>query len=61
MKKISVYVPHNAVIEGITPPYRLFKTANQFLKSSGKQPIFEVEYVGLEKSIAANDGEYQGT
>ena len=58
MKRISVYVPQNAVIEAITPPYRLFKTANQFLEASGKNPIFEVEYVGLKKSIASNDGEY---
>lgn len=58
MKKIAVYVPQSAVIEAITPPYRLFKTANQFLEASGKPPLFEVEYVGLEKNIAANDGEY---
>lgn len=58
MKRISVYVPQNAVIETITPPYRLFKTANQFLEAAGKKPIFEVEYVGLKKSIASNDGEY---
>ncbi|MHA7058834.1 GlxA family transcriptional regulator [Aquimarina sp. M1] len=58
MKKISIYVPKNAVIEGITPPYRLFTTANQFLKSVGKEPFFDVEYVGLEKTIPANDGEY---
>jgi transcriptional regulator GlxA family with amidase domain len=58
MKKISVYVPENAVIEAITPPYRLFKTANEFLMANGKQPLFEVEYVGLKQEIAANDGEY---
>lgn len=58
MKRISVYVPEHAVIEAITPPYRLFKTANDFLRSSGKKPLFEVEYVALKRSIAANDGEY---
>ena len=58
MKRISVYVPESAVIEAITPPYRLFKSANQFLESMGKQPMFEVEYVGLKKTVSANDGEY---
>ncbi|MES2560038.1 MAG: helix-turn-helix domain-containing protein [Bacteroidota bacterium] len=58
MKRISVYVPQSAVIEAITPPYRLFKTANDFLQSFGKQPLFEVEYVGLHKQVQANDGEY---
>lgn len=58
MKRISVYVPQSAVIEAITPPYRLFKTANDFLQSFGKQPLFDVEYVGLHKQVQTNDGEY---
>ncbi|CAN5456404.1 helix-turn-helix domain-containing protein [soil metagenome] len=59
MKKISVYVPENAVIEAISPPYRLFTSANQFLQASGKEPLFEVEYVGLNNFVEANDGEYR--
>lgn len=58
MKRISVYVPQSAVIEAITPPYRLFKTANDFLQSFGKKPLFDVEYVGLQKQVTTNDGEY---
>lgn len=58
MKRISVYVPHSAVIEAISPAYRLFKTANDFLIASGKNPAFHVEYVGLMGHIPANDGEY---
>lgn len=56
--RISVYVPNNAVIEAISPAYRLFKTANDFLAAGGKEPKFEVEYVGLQKNVKANDGEY---
>ncbi len=56
--KISVFVPENGVIEGITPPFRSFKTANEFLTAFGKKPIFDVEYVGLQEYVAANDGEY---
>ena len=58
MKSISIYVPQNAVIEAISPPYRLFTTANQFLQSIGRQAMFDVKFVGLEKTISANDGEY---
>ena len=58
MKKISVYVPESAVIEAVTPAYRAFKTANDFLKASGKKPLFDVEYVGLKKTVSTNDGEY---
>ncbi|HRD44749.1 MAG TPA: AraC family transcriptional regulator, partial [Ferruginibacter sp.] len=55
---ISVYVPQHAVIEAISPAYRLFKTANEFLSAAGKKPKFEIEYVGLQKIVKANDGEY---
>lgn len=55
---ISVYVPEKAVIESITPAYRAFKTANDFLAAFGKKPIFKVEYIGLRKTIVTNDGEY---
>lgn len=58
MKRISVYVPKMAAIEAISPAYRLFKTANQLLEATGKEPAFEVVYVGLEKEITTNDGEY---
>ncbi len=55
---ISVYVPQHAVIEAISPAYRLFKTANEFLSAADKKPKFEIEYVGLQKIVKANDGEY---
>jgi transcriptional regulator GlxA family with amidase domain len=58
MKQVSVYVPENAVIEAITPAYRIFKTANDFLKTLGKKPLFNVEYVALKKTVDTNDGEY---
>ncbi|GAA4791908.1 helix-turn-helix domain-containing protein [Olivibacter ginsenosidimutans] len=58
MKRISIFVPQCAVIESITPPYRLFKTANELLIASGEKALFQVEYVGIKKNIAANDGEY---
>lgn len=55
---ISVFVPEYGVIEAITPPFRSFNTANEFLTAYGRKPIFEVEYVGLNEHVPANNGEY---
>jgi transcriptional regulator GlxA family with amidase domain len=55
---ISVFVPVHGVIEAITPPFRSFNTANEFLTAFGKDPAFEVEYVGLSEYVPANNGEY---
>lgn len=56
--RISVFVPRHGVIEAITPPFRTFNTANDFLAASGKKPIFHVEYVGLTEAVSAGNGEY---
>lgn len=56
--RISVFVPEYGVIEAITPPFRSFNTANDFLTTFGKKPVFEVEYVGLNEYVPANNGEY---
>src|SRR5690554_4356146 len=56
--RISIFVPEYGTIEGITPPFRSFQTANEFLIAFGKKPIFMVEYVGLNKYVSANSGEY---
>jgi transcriptional regulator GlxA family with amidase domain len=56
--QISVFVPEYGVIEAVTPPYRTFHTANEFLTAFGKKPVFKVEYVGLNEYVPANNGEY---
>lgn len=56
--RVSVFVPEYGVIEAITPPFRSFHTANEFLTAFGKEPVFEVEYVGLHTHVTANNGEY---
>lgn len=55
---ISVFVPEHGVIEAVTPPYRTFQTANEFLNAYGKKTLFKVEYVGLKEYVSANNGEY---
>lgn len=56
--RVSVFVPEHGVIEAITPPFRSFHTANEFLTAFGKNAVFEVEYVGLNEYVPANNGEY---
>lgn len=56
--QISVFVPEYGVIEAVTPPFRMFNTANEFLTAFGKQAFFKVEYVGLREYVPANNGEY---
>jgi len=56
--RISVYVPFHGVIEGITPPHRTFITANDFLAAADKKAKFDVEYVGLQPQVPAQNGEY---
>lgn len=56
--RISVFVPRQGVIEAITPAFRTFNTANEFLATAGKAPIFKVEYVGLTEYVSASGGEY---
>lgn len=61
MIKISVFVPESSVIESVTPPYRVFNGANDFLESMGKEPLFDVEFVGLSRNVKVLDGEYTVT
>ncbi len=56
--QVSVFVPQYGVIEAITPAFRTFHTANEFLTVFGKEPVFKVEYVGLNEFVPANNGEY---
>lgn len=56
--QVTVFAPEKGVIEAVTPPYRAFKTANDFLMALGKEAIFQVEYAGLTQFVSANDGEY---
>jgi len=58
MKRISIYVPRSGFIEAISPPYRVFNTVNDICRGQGKEPAFAVEFVGLDKSVAVQNGEY---
>ncbi|MBK8392462.1 MAG: helix-turn-helix domain-containing protein [Saprospiraceae bacterium] len=56
MIHISILVPETAVMEAIADPRYLFTSANEFLKSFGKSPLFEVELVGHRQKIQLMNG-----
>jgi transcriptional regulator GlxA family with amidase domain len=56
MKKVSILVPENSVMQAIADPQYLFSAVNQFMAVSGKKPLFDVQLVGIKKEVKLNDG-----
>ena len=51
MKNVTILVPETAVIEAVADPHYMFKAVNQFLQSTGKAPLFNVQLAGLSKEV----------
>ena len=51
MKNVSILVPETAVIEAVADPHYIFRAVNQFLQASGKEPLFNVQLVALNKEV----------
>lgn len=58
MKKVSILVPESSVLQAVADPQYLFSAVNQFMLVSGKQPLFDVQLVGLKKTVKLNEGLY---
>ena len=58
MKKVSILVPESSVMQAIADPQYLFSAVNNFLLVAGKQPLFDVELVGVKKEVKLNNGMY---
>jgi transcriptional regulator GlxA family with amidase domain len=56
MKNVAILVPETAVIEAVADPRYMFTAINEFLKSSGQQPLFNVQLVGLTKEVKVANG-----
>lgn len=56
MKNVAILVPEAAVIEAVADPRYMFTAVNEFLKSGGKPPLFNVQLVGLSKEVKLADG-----
>jgi transcriptional regulator GlxA family with amidase domain len=58
MKTVTILVPESAVLQGVADPRYLFTAVNEFLKSAGKPPLFNVQLVGLSKEVMFNGGTF---
>ncbi len=56
MKDVSILVPESSVMQAIADPQYLFSAVNQFLVMSGKEPLFNIQLVGVRKEVKLNDG-----
>ncbi len=48
--------PEGAVPAAIVDPSYMFAAVNQFLQQSGQPPLFKVQFVGLTREVALNEG-----
>jgi transcriptional regulator GlxA family with amidase domain len=56
MKQIAILVPETAVVEAVADPRYLFTAVNEFLRSAGHAPVFNVQLVGLTSEVRVTDG-----
>lgn len=56
MKQIAILVPETAVVEAVADPRYMFTAVNEFLKSKGHGPMFNVQLIGLTKEVKLMDG-----
>jgi transcriptional regulator GlxA family with amidase domain len=57
-KHISILVPNEAVLASVFDPSYMFAAVNGFLESSGEEPAFNVQLVGLTKEVRLNQGAF---
>ncbi len=58
MKNVSILVPETAIIEAVADPNYMFKAVNQFLVASGREPLFQVQLVGLTREVRLDNSLY---
>jgi transcriptional regulator GlxA family with amidase domain len=56
MKHVSILIPVDAVMASIVDPRTIFAGVNEFLEASGRDPVFNVQLVGLTKEVKLNKG-----
>ena len=58
MKNVSILVPKGAILGSIEGPRQLLTGVNSYMASMGKQPLFNIELVGLSKETPLIRGMY---
>src|SRR5438046_448071 len=57
MKHVSIVVPDgNSILSSIVGPFKVFNGANDYLKKTGRQPMYDIHLVGLSKDVSLYDG-----
>lgn len=56
MKNVIILVPESSVLAAIVDPRYMFTAVNEFLKSAGQQPKFNVLLMGLSKEVKLSEG-----
>jgi transcriptional regulator GlxA family with amidase domain len=58
MKHVSILVPTGAVLGSIEGPRQVFIEANKYLQFTGRELVFDVQFVGLKSKTPAAGGKY---
>ena len=56
MKNVIILVPESSVLAAIVDPRYMFTAVNEFLRSGGQPPKFNVQLMGLSKEVKLSEG-----
>jgi|SRR6186997_1696341 len=56
MKNVIILVPESSVLAAIVDPRYMFTAVNEFLRSAGQPPKFNVQLMGLTKEVKLSEG-----
>lgn len=56
MKNVIILVPESSVLAAIVDPRYMFTAVNEFMKSAGHAPKFNVQLMGLAKEVKLSEG-----
>lgn len=57
MKHVSIIVPQgDCILSSIIGPFKVFNAANDYLKKTGRQPMFDIHLVGAAAELKLYDG-----
>ena len=58
MKHVCILVPEDAVLASIDDPRMMFTWVNDFMKASGKPPLFDIQLVGATRDVNLHKGSF---
>jgi transcriptional regulator GlxA family with amidase domain len=57
MKHVSILIPEGeCILSSIVGPFKAFNMANRYLEKTGRQPMFDIHLVGLNREIKFYEG-----